>query len=309
MKISEMIEKQGFKVEAKKSSGEIEPPTYIKPPTIKIEQSTVEKAIKAGILPEVYKNMQFDLERVKENQTAQINKVAKSSGQSKKISVKGFDEYVKITNGIISTIDINELPDQSYIIGAPNGFGKTSFVNTCILKLFQQERICTPFVSLTELAHIRYINERRIIRGVSSENFYGKEEYDPVLSTDYLEKLYNSFECKTYEKRPIYIVDRFSWSEYLNSAILFCYFTDVRAKVLESETLKTILTIRGTKGLPTIAMISSSLDPYTNDKTLYDYGWSEILQYSNNVSYDRVTHISCYKVVNSKIFDMAETRR
>ena len=57
-----------------------------------------------------------------------------------------------------------------------------------------------------------------------------------------------------------------------------------------------LLSIRGAKGLPTIAMISTSLDPYVNDYTLKELVWDEIKSTKDEAdSYDRVTHISCYK--------------
>lgn len=255
-------------------------------------------AAKAGLIPEAYINCQFDIEKIIENQREQLK------FSPRKFMVQRFNDYKNVTTGIISTIIAHKIPDQSYIIGAPNGFGKTSFANTCILNLYAQGRLpITPYISLTDLAQIKLTNEKRLLSGLSPERHYkGTISTDAQLGEDFTQAFYDKFDSETYVKKPINLIDKFSWSEYMNCDILFCYFTDVGSKVIESEMLKTALTIRGAKGLPTIAMISSSLDPYKRDKYLAEYVWNEILAYNSaEPSYDRVKHISCYKDYNAPL--------
>lgn len=255
-------------------------------------------AVKVGLIPEAYMDCVFNIDKIVENQREQLK------FSPRKFFVQRFNDYRDVTTGIISTIIANKIPNQSYIIGAPNGFGKTSFANTCILDLYAQGRFpVVPYISLSDLAQIKLTNEKRLISGLTPERFYkSAQSIDARLGEDFTEAFYDNFDKETYVKKPINLIDKFSWSEYMNSAVLFCYFTDVSSKLLESEMLKTVLTLRGAKGLPTIAMISTSLDPYKRDKYLAEYVWNEILAYNNaEPSYDRVKHISCYKDYNAPL--------
>lgn len=261
----------------------------IKKPTIFINKTDKELAIQSGLIPKTYIDCEFDIEEIRKSQRKQFNKAVR------KFTVNQFEAYKNITTSIMADIIENRIPDQSYIIGAPNGFGKTNFANSCIIKLFTQGRICTPYVSLTDLAQIKVSNERRLLAGVTSNDWYRNKSIDTYYE-DYVETFYSQLDDKVAIKKPINIINNFSWSEYMNSDVLFCYFTDVSSKVLESEILKAILNVRGTKGLPTIAMISTSLEPYKNDAMLAEYVWNEILSHGDDdVSFSKVKHISCYK--------------
>ena len=225
-----------------------------------------------------------------------------SRTSNRKFTIYGFDKYSEVTQGIISVIVSNKLPEQSYIIGAPNGFGKTSFVNSCLIKMHAAGRMCTPYISLTELANVRLADEKRLLNGIGIDRYYkGEPELEAFTKEEYDEILYREIDSKEYVKKPINLIDKFSWSEYMNCDILFCYFTTVNAKLIESEILKTAVTIRGVKGLPTIAMISTSLNPYKNDARLSEYVWNELLTYKSESSYDRLRHVSCYKDYNAPL--------
>lgn len=265
------------------------PPELNKPKLI--TRGDFEAAVKAELIPNAYIDCEFNIDKVKENTLIQARVSAR------RFYVQRFDDYKDITLNILSTILAHKVPEQSYIIGAPNGFGKTSFVNTCLINLFAQGKKCVPYVSLSELARIKMADEKELISGLSPERHYkGK---DVRSDEEYMNALYDSMDSQVYEKRPINLVGKYSWSEYMNSEVLFCYFTDISSKLLESEMLRAILNIRGAKGLPTIVMISTSLDPYKKDKILAEYVWNEILAYKEQTSYDRVTHISCYKDYNT----------
>lgn len=264
------------------------------PPKLIVRRGDKIEAVRACVVPEAYIDCDFDVDRIKENQSQQA-KISK-----RRFMVRGFDKYCAITQGIISTVIANKVPNQSYLIGAPNGFGKTSFVNTCLIKLFSQGKLCAPYVSLSELAQVKRSHEENLLQGITSDSKYKVKETREVSIEEYMDELYEQFNSKIYTKKPIIITDKFSWSEYMNCDLLFCYFTDVSSKVLESEMLKAILNIRGVKGLPTIAMISTSLNPYKNDKYLAEFVWNEILTNDDaSACFDRVKHISCYKDYNA----------
>lgn len=260
-------------------------------PVYSIDERDRDLAVIAGLIPEAYVNCSFDVEKL--NKNIEIM----NSTAARKFNVTNLSSYTDFANGLIATVTSGKLPERSYIIGAPNGFGKTSLVNDCIITLFKQGRVCAPYISLTELAQLRLANDKELLRGINSAVVYNKSWSDTPSEKDYLDVLKRGMENRsTYEKKPINIIGRFSYSEYLNCSLLFCYFSDVRAKQLESEMLKTVLMIRASKGLPTIAMISTSLNPYTADAYLSQYVWDEILEYSENgTHYDRVKHISCFK--------------
>ena len=265
-----------------------------KPMFSPIQVGTREAAVRLGIIPEAYKNVSFDIDRVR------LNLAKQNNSTSRAYIVKNFPKYQEVAEGLIATILSNKVPDRSYLIGAPNGFGKTSLANTCILMLYKQGKMCVPYVSLSELGEVRLAEQRRIATGIFSREFFGKEAYEVSTVQEYFEACYGEFEQLTYRKEPINIIGKFSWSEYMEASVLFCYFTDITSKVVESEMLKTVLTVRGAKGLPTVVMTSTSLQPYVGDEYLYNYVWNGILEKNEReASYDRVIHISTYKQFKS----------
>lgn len=276
--------------EKENGSSELIPTDAIVKPQFFIPRGDKLAAVKAGLVPEAYMECDFDIEKIKRNQIEQNKKSAR------KFIVKQFDKYSEVTQGILSTIALRKIPNQSYILGAPNGFGKTSFVNSCIIKLFSQGRMCAPYISLTDLAQVKLHNEKQIMTGITSKDWYkGSGSIDASIE-EYYDKLYQDIDSELYVKKPINIINQYSWSEYMSCDVLFCYFTDVSSKVLESEIFKTAITVRGAKGLPTIAMISTSLSPYVTDTYLSEYVWNEIMAYDDAAnSCDRVKHISCWK--------------
>lgn len=263
----------------------------IKPPIFNVKGGTKEMAVHLGLIPAAYKEVEFDVQHIKENIVAQ------AVAMKRKFKVANFKRYVETLNGIISSIRTGNVPNCSYLIGAPNGFGKTSFVTTCLKLMLQREWRAAPYISLSELAEIRADNERRLIKGTE---LVSKKAYnEPEAESTFVYK--DPTECI---KMPQVITGRFSWSEYMNSQILFCFFSSIDSKVIESNTLKAILEIRSAKGLPTIAFISTSLNPYKLDYNLKEYVWDEILAYKEDKNcFDRVYHVSCYKNVNNIIGD------
>jgi hypothetical protein len=237
-----------------------------------------DQAVKEFIVPKAYENASFDIEKIKDNLREQYLK-------NKIYKVKKFDKYTGICQEILSTIRMKQLPRCSYLIGAPNGFGKTSFVNECLITLRKQGYKVVPYISLWELAQIKVDNEHRIMKPYRKF----KEENGTVIYSDPNKPV-------GYSKSPEVITGRFSYSEYINADCLFVSFTDVVSKDIESHTLYQLLNIRGIKGLPTIAMISTSLEPYENDVNLREQVWNEIKAYSEKeYCYDRIYHVSCYK--------------
>lgn len=238
-----------------------------------------EQAVYEKLIPEAYKNASFDIEKIRANIRGQYYKC------NKLYKVYRFNEYASICEKILSMIRIRELPKRSYLIGAPNGFGKTSFVNECIITLRKQGFRTVPYITLWELAQIRADNEQRIT------NPYQKFEKngDKVVYKD-------RPETDEFKKKPEIVTNSYSYSEYINADCLFVGFTNILSKEIESYTLYQLLAIRGAKGLPTIVTISTSIEIYETDPLLKEYVWDEIKNYDENkYCYDRVYHVSCYK--------------
>lgn len=257
------------------------------PPVIDVKGGVKEMAVNLGLIPLAYKNAEFDVQHIKNNIMEQVN------GSKRKFKVRQFQSYIETLSGIITQLRTRNIPTCSYIIGAPNGFGKTSFVNSCIKLLLNNEWLAAPYVSLYELAEIRAEHEKELIMGTKLGKI-AKEDGDSYYYKD----------RSTCTKMPRTITGRYSWSEYMSAEVLFCFFSSLESKAIESATLKCILDIRSAKGLPTIAFISTSLDPYKADYNLREYVWDEILAYKKeDYCYDRVYHVSCYKVANTIIGD------
>lgn len=256
-------------------------PVVMQDSIIDIHPCVEEAIMKASLIPRAYRDVLFTEAKVRQNILDQRARAAR------KFIIMHYTEYMSTLNGIISELRMHNLPDRSYLIGAPNGFGKTSFVNTCIKVMYQDSKACVPYVSLFELAEIRKDEERRLSKGMLVSKNKDNDE-----SQSYYENKQDTY----YRKQPELITGDFSWSEYMNSDVLFCYLSSLDSKEIESRTLKTILDTRGTKGLATIVFMSTSLDPYKNDQVLGEYLWDEMLAYQDLPGvYDRVTHVSCYK--------------
>lgn len=237
-----------------------------------------DQAVVEFVVPEAYKDSSFDVDKIRENLRLQYRK---SKGMYK---VYRLSDYLQVCQEILSTIRMKKLPRRSYLIGAPNGFGKTSFVNECLITLRAHGFKVAPYITLWELSQIRVENEQRIMAPYKryKEDNSGTYYLEPNVSTGY--------------KKPQIVTGCYSFSEYVNADCLFVSFTDTISKEIESHALYQLLSIRGAKGLPTIVMMSTSLEPYENDKALKELVWNEIKAYDENKDcFDRVYHVSCYR--------------
>lgn len=245
-----------------------------------LTEDDMEIAIKSYLIPEAYRNATYDKEKVKKNieDTVERNQV-----------VMNFEAYNRVLNTILTDLSLKRLPKSSYLIGAPNGFGKTSFVNECIVRCMKNGWITVPYISLSELDSLRVSSEKKILKP-----FF--ETRDNSIDGQF--SMLKEYE----EKIPIEIHDRFSWSEYMNAKCLFCYFTSVSSRDLESRALYHIMNVRSVKGLPTIVMISTALQPYLVG-TLRDQVWDEILYYGNEeeCGYGRLKRVSTYKKASNDL--------
>ncbi len=248
-------------------------------------------AVQLSIVPKSYKDAQFDPDKIKEN-------IARDCTKYKGLyKVYNMNAYVETCLGILSALRCGELPNCSYIIGAPNGFGKTSFVNECLMTMLKNNFKTVPYISLWELAQIRVDNEHRIMNPYIHPKTKEQHINESKQKQEYMYS--NANEPVNIMKKPEVVIGRYSYSEYINADCLFVSLTDVISKDIESHTLYQLLSIRGAKALPTIVMMSTSLQPYENDPVLAEYVWNEIKTDTiKDYCYDRVYHISSYKMKN-----------
>lgn len=201
------------------------------------------------------------------------------------VSSKAFTNYVQLLNGIIASISIGEPLTVSYIIGAPNGFGKNTFVNTCIKRLYAKGKKAVPYKSLFEIADLRMKHIENL------ENIF-KREYTGVKETEESEY---TVEEKTY-----------TWQDYCDAEIVFCYLTTPDNGWVEMNTLKALVLIRATKGLATIVMTDSPLQAYVNNPKIKKYVLDDILAYDKeHGSLDRLVHQSIYIKYKTNLEAMA----
>lgn len=249
-------------------------------------------AVKKHIIPEAYRNSAFDIDKIKENIRV-MYKRSKGAFVTYKLG-----DYEQICNGILSSIRMRKLPARSYLIGAPNGFGKTSFVYESMITLSTHGYRVAPYISLTELAQLRADNEKELLNPKNNViNKYFVRDSDER----YFEALKDNSGAEIlgdeFIRRPNKIEKIFSFTDYINADCLFTFFTEETAREIESYMLSQLLQIRGAKGLPTIVMMSKSLDLYLKQPKLKQFIWDEILAYSEKDNcYDRVYHVSCYKM-------------
>lgn len=188
--------------------------------------------------------------------------------------IKGFNNYSEALNTIIAKISTGTL-NQSYILGAPNGFGKATFANTCIKRLDSLGLKAVPYISLFEIAELRVEHEKRLLgylNKTSKVNDDSDEEID------------------------------YTWTDYVKTDALFTYLTTLENKKVETAVLKAIMEIRGPKDLPTIVFTSSSLKPYLSDITQKKVIWDDILAYNDDkAGCDRLIHKSCFKIYDTRL--------
>lgn len=279
----------------KEDSKEIKPEDYNKPgkPLMLADADRI-AAVELGLVRRANINAKFDVNTIKKN--------VQRYGLKKYYSIEHYDEYIAVCSNILATIRSGQVPVQSYIIGAPNGFGKSNFANEAIILMNKLNWNCVPFTSLTEIAELWVNTENRLLNAVNRLDYNIEAENDETVDLE-------SSPGVVYKKKPRVILPRYSWSEYINADCLICYFTSFESRNIESRILHRLMIERGTKGLPTIVCISTSLNPYVKDAVLKQHIWDEILL-SSKVKREtpaRLKHISCFKKIKDPF--SKETRK
>lgn len=257
-----------------------------------------ELAVKIGLVPKAYRNASFSKDKIKDN----VTKMQNASGH--KFKVINFDSYTSLCDKIINTIACGTRLDRSYLIGAPNGFGKQSFAIDCIVNSLCNQWNCAPYLSLTEIAQIKIENDKQLARGLlGTEHVMASQPFrrntGSFDSSDEAVEPYYTATGNPYTdvKQPLITEKAYSWDEITEADVLVCFFSGLEGILIESQILQTLLNIRSAKGLPTIAMISTALTRYKTDPVLGRYIWKEILAIGDDDrDFGRLTYVSTYKM-------------
>lgn len=236
---------------------ELKKQVQAKAPQVKIKNT---RALEA-VVPIDYRDRDFDLEKAKT--------YAGSIAMNLELRIMGYGSYIDTVKTVLTSINTSELKN-SYIIGAPNGFGKATFVYTAIKRLIAQGKPVVPYLSLIELAELRVEYEDRLLSKLKNPRFSKSLRLDP---------------------------DEYIWKDFIGAPVLFTYFSSVDSKVIESAALNALMNLRSAKGRPTIVTTAFSLDPYVGDQKLRSYYWNDMISITNKESstgVDRLIHRSCY---------------
>ena len=240
-------------------------PRVIKDTTPKVK--ILDKELLDAVIPNKYKEVEFsyDFCRTKVAEMARIQNC----------TVHNFEGYMQTLSSILAKLATGTL-EQSFILGAPNGFGKASFVYTAMKRVLGRGGKVVPFMSLTELARYKVDYEKNLIECLRYNKKYSKSEEQ-----------------------------RFDWSDFMDADVLFTYISP-NDKELETMILYNIMGVRGNKGKPTIVMTSESLYRFTTDSHLKERYWDNMLAYlrEDMTSVDRLIHKSCFKKYNNSIMQV-----
>ena len=325
-----------------------------------IKNITKENCVSIGLVPEEYKDTEFDSDKILER----MSKIGEGIDGFRLVNGKRF---MNTLNSIIMACKTGSKLKHSYLLACDKGLGKNEFVYECIKHLYQRNKTCCKYISLQELGALRgeYIkqsqalsnmgyyykdNDRELLERTIEEE--GKNLIKALLkdwisvepkannkdlkkSMDLLEKtLLDRIYTKTsqderlineYEDTKYKLVN--TWEDYLNYPIVFVYFSGSLDRHYETEVLQELLNIRGTKALPTVCLLESSLGIFKDEPTYFDdgkggtrvdiaktksYFWlnmlsdasclraSEISEKSqdseliNSTEYDRMVYFNCY---------------
>jgi hypothetical protein len=175
-------------------------------------------------------------------------------------------DYLGIVNKLLAEASKGKIL-HSYLLGAPNGFGKTTMVYTVYKRLIANNKKVVPYVSLSELA--------RLLR-------------------DYESYIYNAGRISA-SKEPV--IGIYTIQDWYTADFVAVKLTTLESKKAESSVLLKLLGERGNRGLPTLVTTENSLETYLCDIELRNLFWEDIMSYSGeDCTLDRLTHHSTYRI-------------
>lgn len=221
--------------------------------------------------------------------------------------LNGLEErYIPTLSNIYLSILKGEPVRKSYLITSHNGFGKTTFANTCIKKLFEQGKRVVPYLSLYDIYNI--INAEKYL--VMLNKSYISKAIDRALSVDADGDVYGTVEDKrtmeeaarVFKKHSLdqllkdYNNFEFGYSDFVNADLMFTSISENMFNDVEVPLLKVLLQERSKRGRATVVFGDRALKDYMYSGELYGV-WSDIIAGNDFdvTKLDRLNYIGCYK--------------
>lgn len=107
-------------------------------------------AMQSGLIPRERVADVLDF-KVMSDRVAKLNKVGGYT-----VNMTNYEAYKNIMRNVFSFLIARRKLDYSILISAPNGFGKTTFVYSCIKLMLINGQEVAPYISLFKLAQLRY---------------------------------------------------------------------------------------------------------------------------------------------------------
>lgn len=240
------------------------------------------EAMTSGLIPRRRANDLLDFREMGDRVAA----LCRESGE--KVDMQAFENYKNAMRNVLAYLSSNQELDYSLLLSAPNGFGKTTFVYSCLKLMLMNGLRVVPFISLFELSQLRYDymnnttwrhldgynktdTEERIMKEASYSNLltnnFKKKSVDNDLEETEIETSVNKpFYEMTDSEKDAYIMDikskKYTYKDYLDSDILFCQLSVAEQAYLEISTLKAILDYRGLRCKPTIIITDRDIETY-----------------------------------------------
>lgn len=156
--------------------------------------------------------------------------------------------------------------NKSYLLSAPNGFSKTTLVNTIIKRYIFQDKTVVPYIDLSLLAELRFSYEKHM----ESRLWGGKSEPKSL--------------------------QKFTWKHWLTADFVAVKLTEIESATIESSILSSLLSRRGDRNLPTLVTMQYTIKPYLDNSQLRRVYWDNMLVYNeSHLGTDRLIYRGTYK--------------
>lgn len=240
-------------------------------------KANIEIAKSNGIIPECRLNDVLDMDILLERKIEQYgNNIAR------------FEEYSRVLSTIYVETKMGNRIDRSYLIGAPKGLSKTTFVYSCIKNLMDNGKKVVPYVTLSEAFvlynnHVRRMNSAKYLCAPNKSNKYDAAGMDYSIE---------------YEEEVVKELKGFTWRDFLECDVLFINLSSPLAKLPEIDTLMLLLDCRGRSFKPTIVMTSLGPTNYYYGNYIGNTFFNEYIDKTSGKypSYGRLKHVSCFNM-------------
>lgn len=234
-------------------------------------QATLAEQLSArslNLIPEIREGDIFELNT--------LTKRVKALCAEHNIGVQGdsYKNYLKTLSNINSVLGSGQNLKYSYIISAPNGFSKTTFANSCIANLNGKGKKMVPYKSLYEIANL-------LVTETSNYSYLRQRKFDKI----------------THKKE-----NEYDWKDYIDAYLVFCFLTVPEYAEIELSTLKSLLSIRGTRGLATIVFAERPISAYNTKQDVGLFLMSDMFtNYVDSARLDRPLKIEVVRGFRTKM--------